>query len=124
MRSLYVGDSLAMPVHWYYNPMDILKDFPGGIQKLEDAPSVHPSSIMSLHSTAGGGRRTKADIPGRAIVGEVILKGKGSFWSLPNQHYHQGMKAGENTLNAHCARLVTRSIIAAGGRYDKERFLE
>jgi len=50
-------------------------------------------------------------------VGEVILKGKRSFWGLPNQHYHQGMKAGESTLNAHCARVVTRSMIAAGGRY-------
>lgn len=123
LRSLYVGDSLAMPVHWYYNPNDILKDFPGGIQKLEDAPKYHPSSIMSLHSTAKGGRRTQAAGADREIVGEVILKGKRSFWGLPNQHYHQGMKGGENTLNAHCARLVTRSMIAAGGRYDKERFL-
>jgi len=123
LRSLYVGDSLAMPVHWYYNPADILKDFPGGVQKFEDAPSVHPSSIMSLHSTTGGGRRTRNGSTGRDIVGEVILKGKRAFWGLPNQHYHQGMKAGENTLNAHCARVVTRSIIAAGGRYDKERFL-
>ena len=28
LQSLYVGDSLAMPVHWYYNPMYILKAFP------------------------------------------------------------------------------------------------
>jgi hypothetical protein len=33
------------------------------------------------------------------------------------------MKAGENTLNAHCARVVTRSITAAGGCYDKTCFL-
>ncbi len=123
LRSLYVGDSLSMPVHWYYNPMDIMKDFPGGIQKLEDAPEYHPSSIMSLHSTAKGGRRTQAAGAGREIVGEVILRGKRSFWGPPNQHYHQGMKAGENTLNSHCARVVTRSIISGGGRYDKERFL-
>ena len=124
LRSLYVGDALAMPVHWYYNPKDILKAFPGGIQKLEDAPAYHPSSIMPLHSTAKGGRGEQAAGGGREIVGEVILKGKRSFWGTPHQHYHQGMKAGENTLNAHCARLVTRSITAAGGRYDKARFLE
>ena len=112
-----------MPVHWYYNPIDILKAFPGGIQKLEDATEYHPSSIMSLHSTAKGGRGKQATGVGREIVGEVILKGKRSFWGLPNQHYHKGMKAGENTLNAHCARLLTRAMIAGGGRYDKERFL-
>jgi len=124
LRNLYVGDALAMPVHWYYNPKDILKDFPGGIQKLEDAPAYHPSSIMPLHSTAKGGRGEQAAPAGREIVGEVILKGKRPFWGVAHQHYHQGMKAGENTLNAHCARLVTRSITAAGGRYDKDRFLE
>ena len=123
-RMLYVGDSLAMPVHWYYNPKDILKDFPGGIQKFEDAPAYHPSSIMSLHSTVKGGRGTQSGGAGREIVGDKILKGKRDFWGIPNQHYHQGMKAGENTLNAHCARLVTRSMIAEGGRYDQQRFLD
>ncbi len=123
LQSLYVGDSLAMPVHWYYNPMDILNAFPGGIQQLEDAPAYHPSSIMSLHSTAKGGRGAQAAGSGKEIVGEVILKGKRSFWGVPNQHYHQGMKAGENTLNAHCARVVTRSLTAAGRHYDKARFL-
>jgi ADP-ribosylglycohydrolase len=120
---MYIGDSLAMPVHWYYNPLDIFKAFPGGIQNLEDAPGYHPSSIMSLHSTAKGGRGPQTAGTGKEIVGGVILKGKRSFWGVPNQHYHQGMKAGQNTLNAHCARLVTRSMTAAGGRYDKARFL-
>ncbi len=123
LQSLYVGDSLAMPVHWYYNPLDILSAFPGGIQHLEDAPGYHPSSIMSLHSTARGGRGPQTAGKGREIVGGVILKGKRAFWGVPNQHYHRGMKAGENTLNAHCARVVTRSMTAAGGRYDKVRFL-
>lgn len=124
LRSLYVGDSLAMPVHWYYNPNDILKDFPGGIQTLEDAPAHHPSSIMSLHSTVKGGRGAQSGGVGREIVGGVILKGKRAYWGVAHQHYHQGMKAGENTLNAHCARVVTRSMIADGGRYDQKRFLE
>jgi len=125
LQSLYVGDSLAMPVHWYYNPQDILEAFPGGIQKLEDAPDDHPSSIMSLHSTAKGGRGIQTGVGStREIVGEVILKGKRSFWGQANQHYHQGMKAGENTLNAHCARVVTRAMIDAGGRYEKNRFLD
>lgn len=34
----------------------------------------------------------------------------------------QGMEAGENTLNAICARLVMRSI-ASGKGYDPQRFL-
>jgi ADP-ribosylglycohydrolase len=125
LRSMFVGDSLAMPVHWYYNPMDIFKQFSGGIQKLEAAPKHHPSSIMSLHSTKRGGRSAKRSGSTQSeIVGDVILKGKRQFWNQPNQHYHQGMLAGENTLNAHCARMVMRSLASNRGHYDEEKFLK
>lgn len=125
LRMLFVADALAMPVHWYYNPQDIEKAFPGGITKLESAPSHHPSSIMALHSTARGGRGSQASGGGRReIVGEIILKGKRRYWGQQNQHYHQQMKAGENTLNAHCARVVMRAMIAAGGPYSQDRFLD
>lgn len=54
---------------------------------------------------------------------QIINHGKHQFWGKPGVHYHQGMKAGENTLNAICARVVLRGI-AAGGGYSPERFLE
>jgi len=41
-----------------------------------------------------------------------------------NVHYHQGMAAGENTLNALCARLVTRGVAAEKGNYTTARFLK
>lgn len=125
LRSLLVGDALAMPVHWFYDPAKIETAFPGGVQKFEDAPQYHPSSIMSLHSTSRGGRGLQGgSAPGKQIVGDVILKGKRKYWGQPNMHYHQGMKAGENTLNAHCARVLMRSMAAANGYYDKNRFLD
>jgi|TARA_B110000263_G_scaffold241102_1_gene244980 ADP-ribosylglycohydrolase len=124
LRCMFVGDSLAMPVHWYYNPMDIFKQFSGGITKLEAAPKYHPSSIMSLHSTKRGGRDAKRPSSSQPeIVGDVILKGKRQFWNQPNQHYHQGMLAGENTLNSHCARIIMRALGSNGGHYNEEQFL-
>jgi ADP-ribosylglycohydrolase len=124
LRSMFVGDSLAMPVHWYYNPMDIFRQFPGGIKQFEAAPGFHPSSIMSLHSTKRGGRDSRGN--GRAqpeIVGDVILKGKRQFWNRSNEHYHRGMTAGENTLNAHCARATIRVLANNDGLYDENLFL-
>lgn len=97
LKTQFVADSLAMPVHWYYNPMDIETAFPGGIQRFEAAPDFHPSSIMSLHSTRKGGRhsgRTANEDKAPQIVGDVILKGRARHWNLPNVHYHQGMGAG------------------------------
>ena len=125
LKNLFVADALAMPVHWFYNPLDIEKEFPGGIMRMEAAPAYHPSSIMSLHSTAKGGRGAQGtQNQKREIVGDVILKGKRKYWGQPNQHYHQQMQAGENTLNAHCARVVMRSLLANGGRYEKLNFLD
>ena len=125
LQSMFVADALAMPVHWYYNPMDILKQFSGGITKLEAAPKHHPSSIMSLHSTKQGGRNShRTKNTQTEIVGDVILKGRRQFWDQSNQHYHQGMRAGENTLNAHCARATMRALVANDGHYDEDLFLD
>lgn len=125
LKNMFVADALAMPVHWFYNQADIEKAFPGGVSRLEAAPAVHPSSIMSLHSTCAGGRGSQEkNRQMREIVGDVILKGKRHFWGQPHMHYHQGMQAGENTLNAHCARVLIRSITANSDGYDTQRFLD
>ena len=124
LKNSFIADSLAMPVHWYYNPGDIFKQFPGGISQFEDAPKFHPSSIMSLHSTQQGGRTAVAKGPKLEIVGDVILKGKRQYWGVANQHYHQGMKAGENTLNAHCVRALLRSLESHQGEYSRDAFLD
>ncbi|WP_334016169.1 ADP-ribosylglycohydrolase family protein [Alteromonas sp. S167] len=120
LKNAFIGDALAMPVHWYYNPADILKAFPLGVEQFEDAPEFHPSSIMSLHSTQQGGRSNLASASQKEIVGDVILKGKREYWGGSNRHYHHGMKAGENTLNAYCARVLLDTI-ASG--YSADAFL-
>jgi len=114
LQALYVADALAMPVHWFYNTDDIYKRFPTGIRQFEDAPQKHPHDFLTLPATVNG----------KQIVGDVILKGKQKYWGVPHQHVHQGMKAGENTLNAHCARVVTRTLIENAGCYSSEQFLD
>lgn len=48
LRSMFVADALAMPVHWFYNPADIERAFPGGIRQFEAAPEFYPSSIIGV----------------------------------------------------------------------------
>lgn len=119
----FIADALAMPVHWFYNPLDIYNAFPGGIKKFEAAPAFHPSSIMNLHSTNAGGRGTQQASNVPQVVGDIVLKGKRQYWGVANQHYHRGMAAGENTLNLHCLRVLMRSIANNGGRYSASIFL-
>ncbi len=123
LHNLFIGDALAMPVHWYYRVSDIDEAFPNGIKTFEAPPTFHPSSIMSLHSTSGGGRKGASGQNQTSIVGDVILKGKAQYWDRPNVHYHQGMHAGDNTLNAHCALTLIDVMNAAGGHYDRDGFL-
>ena len=138
LYSLFAGDALSMPAHWFYRPSDIIRYFPpNGISKMEAAPLEHPSSIMSLHSTdAGGRKRAKKTSYAHAnnetqnslnlsgdVVGDIILKGKRELWGGTTTHYHHGLQAGDNTLNACCTRLMMRHLVAHGG-YDKNRWLD
>lgn len=107
IANLFIGDTLSMPVHWFYNPGDIIRAFPPhGIRQPEAAPKFHPSSIMNLHSTSQGGRsRSSFKASSRQpkttnVVGDIILKGRAHLWGQKNAHYHHGLQAGENTLNA------------------------
>jgi ADP-ribosylglycohydrolase len=124
LKTAFIADALAMPVHWFYRPIEIELAFPGGIQQFEAAPEFHPSSIMSLHSKRKGGRQSvdKSSKTAIEVVGDVILKDKAQFWDKPNMHYHQGMAAGENTLNAHCARLMMRVVANSPESYDRQKF--
>ncbi len=114
---MFVGDALAMPVHWYYNIAALQRDF-GTIRDYQAPKDHHPSSIMALASTGKAGRGSQEG----EVVGSVILKGKKHHWGPPNRHYHQGMRAGDNTLNLLCARVLIRTMNAMG-RYDPATFL-
>lgn len=139
LYSLFTGDALSMPAHWFYRTSDIMRYFPPhGITKMEPAPEEHPSSIMSLHSTDAGGRRAAApnqktknstqpdnvatQYSGQ-VVGDIILKGKAEYWGGGRTHYHHGLQAGDNTLNACCARLMLRHLVEHNG-YNKQAWLE
>ncbi len=114
---MFIGDALAMPVHWYYNIAALWQDF-GQIRDYQSPKAHHPNSIMALANTAKAGRGSQDG----DIVGGVILKGKKQHWGQTNRHYHQGMQAGDNTLNLLCARVLLRSL-AKKGYYEATDFL-
>jgi ADP-ribosylglycohydrolase len=59
------------------------------------------------------------------IVGGVILHGKKKYWMRGgNFHYHLGLQAGENTLEAQLVRLLTISMAANGGEFVASDFRE
>lgn len=104
-----VADALAMPAHWYYDRIALKRDY--GLLDHYTAPrNPHPDSI--LHRSSYTPPTPDAD----------ILHDQAQFWGVRGIHYHQQLKAGENTLNFQLARALYRQIKAAG-RYDSGAWL-
>ncbi len=114
---MFVGDALAMPVHWYYDVAALQQDF-GIVRDFQTPKDFHPNSIMPLASTGNAGRGSQEG----EVVGSVILQGKKHLWGRRHRHYHEGLQAGDNTLNLLCVRVLMRSINKLG-RYDADDFL-
>ncbi|XP_029928848.1 uncharacterized protein LOC115374190 isoform X2 [Myripristis murdjan] len=111
------ADAMSMPVHWYYNIPDIKRDFGGWITNYSAPRSRHPSSILTLSNPAGSGRTSWSSGARRPdVVGDIILHDKLKFWKSASGsvHYHQGMRAGDNTLNVRCALRVALTLLAGG----------
>ena len=106
---LFLGDALAMPVHWYYDRAALRRDY-GEVRDLVAPRNPHPGSI--LHRSKYSPPDADAD----------ILHDQARFWGREGVHYHQFLAAGENTLDLQLARLALTTI-AEAGRYDPDRYL-
>ncbi|KAH9490697.1 hypothetical protein Btru_032813 [Bulinus truncatus] len=109
---LFVADAMSMPVHWYYEPSDIKHDYGSWITDFVAPHGKHPSSILRLSAVDSSGRG--ANSSSKSLIGNVILHDKLQYWngSSTNNHYHQGMKAGDNTLNAVMALHELQTMVA------------
>ena len=111
---IFIADSLGMPAHWYYNPEQLRRDV-GTIVGYRAAPRRHSGNTL-MQSQWQGNKHGVRD-----LVDKFMLFGKASAWKTPYQHFHAGMQAGENTLNARCALLLVQSIASNNGQYVQQR---
>jgi len=109
LYGLCIGDALAMPVHWYHNRQALMNDY-GRVTDYMAPRNPHPDSILWRSSYAAP-----------AAKGE-ILHDQAQYWGRKGIHYHQFLKAGENTLNVKICRLLIESINQTGS-YHAEDFL-
>jgi len=100
----FLGDALAMPVHWYYDRAALARDY-GRVADLVAPKNPHADSILWRSSYAAPNAK-----------GE-ILHDQAQYWGKRGLHYHQFLRAGENTLNMQLALELIASLRACGG-YD------
>jgi ADP-ribosylglycohydrolase len=94
---LFIGDALAMPVHWYYDRQALFRDY-GRVTDFMAPRGDHPDSILWRSSYQAPNAK-----------GEILHE-QARYWGRPNVHYHQFLKAGENTLNVKITRLLMDSL--------------
>jgi ADP-ribosylglycohydrolase len=107
---LYIGDALAMPVHWYYNRKAMYEDY-GWVEDYLRPRNPHPDSILW---------RSSYTAPG---PGGEILHDQAPYWGQKAVHYHQFLKAGENTLNIRLCHLLIEGL-KRNGDYIAEDYLQ
>ena len=107
---MFIGDALAMPVHWYYDTNALRRDY-GEVAHFMQPRNPHPDSILWRSSYSPP--NSKAD----------ILHEQAQYWGKKGIHYHQFLKAGENTLNLSLARELL-ILLQQKGSYSTEIWLE
>jgi ADP-ribosylglycohydrolase len=107
---MFIGDALAMPVHWYYNREALLQDY-GRVTGYLSPRNPHPDSI--LWRSAYRPLNASGD----------ILHDQAQYWGRPGVHYHQFLKAGENTLNLKLCRLLIDRL-RQNSDYDADLYLD
>ena len=116
LYGLLIADALSHPTHWYYGGVrQVVQDW-GNIQGYIAVPKekILYGSIMGKSNTGGAGRGSDKG----TIVGDVINHGKRKYWKSGSQyHYHQGLGAGENTLEACLTRNVIAQVVEDEGTF-------
>ncbi|MEY4482576.1 MAG: hypothetical protein RL693_28 [Verrucomicrobiota bacterium] len=105
----FIGDAIAMPVHWYYDLSTMHRDY-GTIRDYTAPKSPHAESILWRSQYTALNERGD------------ILHDQARYWGQRGIHYHQFLRAGENTLNLQLAKVLMESLIACGN-YNADDYL-
>lgn len=136
---LFIGDALAMPAHWFYNTLNIPKYLDGPVEGYKTPPEKHIEA-----SLVGAKYRPDVEAANKTGRNYDILHQHLKFYDTTyndfstsgfnidqkgvirvddRYHYHYGLKAGENTLNAQLVRVLMRHVVE-NGCYNPEKFLD
>jgi ADP-ribosylglycohydrolase len=107
---IFIGDALAMPVHWYYDTQALRRDY-GEVDRYLKPHNPHPDSILW---------RSSYNQPNKSAD---ILHDQAQYWGMRGIHYHQFLQAGENTLNVKLVRELL-VLMQQDGSYLADSWLD
>ena len=110
LNGMFIGDALAMPVHWYYDTSALRRDY-GKVTLYLTPKNPHPDSILWRSHYSPLNERGN------------ILHEQSQYWGKKGIHYHQFLQAGENTLNLKLAAELLEFLFKHGD-YSESLWLE
>ena len=110
LLAAFLGDALAMPVHWYYDRAALARDY-GRVVDLVAPKNPHADSILWRSSYTAQNPK-----------GEILHE-QAAYWGRRGIHYHQFLRAGENTLNMQLA-LELLAVLKNHGGYNRAKYLK
>jgi len=110
MLGSLIADAVAMPVHWYYDTNELDNDY-GTLSDYVAPKNPHSGSI--LWRSRYNPRNQRGD----------ILREQAKYWGQRGIHYHQFLKAGENTLNYKLA-VELYNLVIENGFYDVTKWAD
>lgn len=110
LLAAFLGDALAMPVHWYYDRAALARDY-GRVVDLVAPKNPHADSILWRSSYTAQNPK-----------GEILHE-QAAYWGRRGIHYHQFLRAGENTLNMQLA-LELLAVLKNHGGYNRAEYLK
>ena len=109
---------MRCPSRFYDPPTDVVEAFgPAGVAGYEAAPAHHGTNTL-MHDYWHANHANVTN-----VVGRLILHDKAHVWQRKHAHYHHGLVAGENTLNAHLLRVLLRKVGDQHGYFSGEWLL-
>lgn len=142
LKGFVVGEALAMPVHWFYTPSILKKEY-GSVDKMMAPKKTHEESFMTSMVYKGNidilfdksgfyegydedSIKTMSQEEREALSADVGIFVNSEADQRP--HYHLSLKKGQNTANMCVARLLMRYLARTNeqgaDRYDPREFLE
>ena len=106
----FIGDALAMPVHWYYDTNALESNY-GVVRDYLLPRNPHSGSIL-----------WRSSYKALNAKGEILHE-QAKYWGKRGVHYHQFLQAGENTLNLKLNRILWESLQSKGA-YESGDYLE
>jgi len=133
---IFVGDAVAMPVHWFYDRPTLDKEYPElkhynkeTGENLYLAPKdIHAESMIGGMTYKGSVDilHDKAHYYNHEGSGEKTQDTHGNQLPDPpdkRAHYHQGLPAGKNTMENQVVRVFLRSVVKHNG-YDRKQYAQ